>query len=496
MSFDYKRITQQFGVSYIFTFLIFIFSPILTFLLTRVLSVAEYGVYSIISATITVLATLLVFGLPFFVTTKLPGYKHSEKIKAMASILVFEFILLSVIMFILFIPGIQNSILSRLNIGSYKLEFQLSLIIASISTLLAIVASYLAANREMEKQSFIFFLRTCLWIIFLGIFYFIIGKFNLTNVFFIWLIGIIITFLTLLLSIRKDIAFFFKNVNKKVNISLIKKSLTFSLPLVLFFTSGLIITLADRYMINYYNGAALTGIYSLSYAIVSIILSFSGVISSILYPHLAKAWSEKKEYNILFNAMLKYNLLIVLPTMVGLFVLRNQIITLISGPEYLLAAPALMILISFPLFASLITILTNNLMLRDKTRLIGYVYTGGAVLNIILNLILIPRYGINGAATATITSYLFMYIIFHYVTRDQFSWNFRFIRIERIILASLIMGVILFLINPTTYITKITSLILGVIIYVILIYLLRVFADKEYSIIRSFLPKFLHRFFK
>ncbi len=495
MSFDYKKITQQFGVSYIFTFLIFIFSPVLTFLLTRTLSVTEYGIFSILSATITVLTTLLVFGLPFFVVTKLSGYKHVQKVKAIISIFVFEFIILVVITAFLFIPWIQNIILYYLKIPGYRFEFQLSLLIMFVGTLFALAASYLAANRKLEIQSFVFFLRTCLWRILLILVFFFFGNFTLKHVFYLWFIGMIITFIVLLMYLKKDIAFFFTKI-KSISYGIFKKSIVFSLPLLLFFTSGLVISLADKYMINFFNGPELTGIYSLSYALVSMILSFSGVISGVLYPHLAKAWNEKKEHNILFNAMLKYNLIMVLPAMVGLFVLRNQIITLISGPEYLLAAPAISILIAFPLFAALITILTNNLMLRDKTRMIGYVYTGGAVLNIILNLFLIPKLGINGAAIATISSYLFMYIVFHFATKDQFSWNFKFLRIERMVAASLIIGAVLFFINPIVYSTKITTLILGVAIYTLLVYLFHIFDKQEYAVVRSFLPKFLHRFFR
>jgi len=495
MSFDYKKITQQVGVTYIFTFLTFVFSPVLTFVLTRTLSITEFGIFSILSATITVITTILVFGLPYFIITKLSGYKRTKKVRTIVSIFFFEFIMLAIIILLLFIPWVQNTILHYLKISDYRFEFQLSLIIVFIGTLFVIPAYYLSADRKMEFQSFILFLRTCLWRLLLVLVFFFFGSFALKHVLYLWLIGMIITFIVLLIYLKNDITFFFVKI-KSISYNLFKKSIIFSLPLILFFTSGLIISLADKYMINYFNGPALTGIYSLSYALVSMVLSFSGVISGVLYPHVAKAWNEKKEHSILFNAMLKYNLIMVLPAMVGLFVLRNQIITLISGPEYLLASPAITILIAFPLFAALTTILTNNLMLRDKTKLIGYVYTMGAVLNIILNIFLIPRYGINGAATATILSYLFIYIIFHHRTRNQFSWNFKFLRVERMIIASFIMGAVLFFINPTVFSTKIAALVIGVIVYVVLLYLLRVFVKEEYEVLKKFLPVFLHRFFK
>ncbi len=492
---DYRRITKQFGISYFFTFLIFIFTPILTFLLTRFLSVEEFGIYSILAATVAVLTDLLIFGMPSYVVTKLSGFKYKKKIESIFSILFFEFLIIFGIILILFIPWVQETLISLLRIEGYKRAFQISLLIVFSSILFSTLASYLAANRKLELQSFIFFLRTCLWRIFLIIFFVSFRGFNLTEVFYMWLAGILATFLVLVIYLKKDISFFFIKI-KKVSFNLFKKSMVFGLPLVMVTAGALIITLADRYMLNYYKGAEITGIYSLAYSLVSLIISLSGIISSVLYPHLAKAWNEKKSHNILFNAMLKYNILIVIPAMTGLYVLREQIITLISGPEYLVGASAIAVLITFPLFASLILILTNSLMLKEKTRLIAFGYLGGALLNIFLNIILIPKYSINGASIATVASYVFMYVFFHFASKKQFSWDFKFLKVERVVAASLLMGIILYFINPEIYFTKVASIAAGVIIYIILIYILKIFARQEYNIIKSFLPKFLHKFFR
>jgi O-antigen/teichoic acid export membrane protein len=488
MVYDYKKITQQFGVSYLFTFLSFLFSPILVFLLTRTLTVIEYGVYSILAATISVLSTVLVLGLPQYIVTKLTGLKYFKKIKIIFSIIFFELFFLMIVLAILFIPLIQNNILLYLKLESYKLEFQLSLLIILFAALLQIFLYYLIANRKIEFKSFISFLGKCLWILFLILFFLISKKVNLPIVFFLWLIGAIISLLILILYLRKDVFFFFLKI-KKLSKSLLKNALFFSLPLIPVTISSWIMTVADRYMITYFKNMALTGIYSLSYALVFIIFSFSIIISNVLYPYISKSWSEKKDSQILFNAMLKYNLMIILPAMTGLFILRKQIITLISGTNYLLGSSAIAILISFPLFASLIEIYTRNLMLRKKTKLLAFIYLGGAILNIVLNLFMIPLYGINGASITTVASYFFMFLIFHLVSKKYFLWDFKFLRIKKILFASFLMGLIIFLINPQIYITKIVSIFLGILIYILLLFLFKVFVKEEYLIMKSFIPK-------
>ena len=482
----YNRIAKQIGISYFFMIISFIFGPILIFVLTRNLSTAEYGIYSILSVTIAVLSTFLTLSLNSFIITKLPGQDYTKRIKSMASILFFELIFLVFLFAILFIPKINRTLLSYLKIGNYWFEFNLALVIIFIGLIYYILTYYIAAKKEIELQSFLSFLYNYLWVIVLILFFFIFKKISIKMVFSLWLICLIISFVILLVSIKKDIAFFFKKT-KKISLPIIKKALIFSLPLVPVSASAWIITFSDRYMINYLKNPALTGIYSLSYSLVMLILSFSMIVSSVLNPYVSKAWSDKGGHHILFNAMLKYNLMVIFPASVGLFVLRKQIITLISGTEYLLGSTSVAILVFFPLFAFLTDLYSKNLALRDKTKLMALIYVGGGLLNIILNYFLIKAYGINGAAIATTLSYFFMASLFYIATRNQFSWDFNFLKIGKIAMASILMGVIIYFINPQVYLTKILAIIAAVILYSLLLIAFKVFTKEEYSIIKHLL---------
>ncbi|MBW2975182.1 polysaccharide biosynthesis C-terminal domain-containing protein [Candidatus Woesearchaeota archaeon] len=485
---NYGIIARQMGVSYLFTILSFIFGPVLIILLTRNLSVAEYGVYSILAATIAVLSVFLNLALNAFIINKLPGENYYTRVKSMASILFFELIFLITLVIVLFIPKIKNYLLSFLKLQNYSFEFQLVLIIIFISIICYILLYYLAANKKIELQSFLSFSYNRLWVVLLLIFLLIFKRLDLKIVFSLWLSGLIISFITILFSLKKDIIFFFKKV-KSISSKTIKNALIFSSPLIPASACGWVIVFADRYMINYLKNSALTGIYSLSYSLVTLILSFSMIISNVLHPYISKAWSDKKGHQILFNAMLKYNIIIIFPASIGLFILRKQIITLISGTDYLLGSTAMAILILFPFFSFLTDLYSKNLALRDKTKLIASIYICGALLNIILNYFLIIKYGINGAAISTIISYLLVFLSFHLATKKQFSWDYRFLKIKRIALSSILMGTVVYLVNPQIYATKILTIVLGVIIYAVLLFALGVFVKDEYTIMKGFLPK-------
>ena len=97
----------------------------------------------------------------------------------------------------------------------------------------------------------------------------------------------------------------------------------------------------------------------------------------------------------------------------SIFVLfPKEIITILFGTEYSIAAPALVIL-SMGLFLNYSFILTNYIpTVANRTKLELLNISSGAILNIILNIILIPKYGIMGAAVATSISFLLTSILY------------------------------------------------------------------------------------
>ena len=493
MTDDYKKITLQFGVSYLFTILTFGLSPLLVFLLTRTLSVEEYGIYSILSGTISILVFTLMLSLNTYITTKFPGHNLKNKITAFFSILYFELIFLGIMLFLLLLPIVQHFILLFLKLEEHRFAFQFSLFIAVIDILFIIVTAYLIAERKIELQSILSFINKGLWIVLLFFSWIIFNGFNLSTVLFLWLTGLIISLALTLFYLKSEIFFFLKYI-KQINKKRIKEAVSFSLPLVPVSICVFLITISDIYTINYFKDAAAVGIYTLAYSLVSIILGFSGIINKVIYPYITKKWNEKNDCKLLFNALLKYTLIIVIPATVGLFVLREQIITMVSGPKYLSGSLTLTILLLFPLIVSLNNVYNNNLLLREKTKLLAVIYLGAVFINLGLNVLLVPRYGISGAAIATVISYTFILVLFYFASWKQICWNFKYLRLTRIIAAALLMGLVLVFIEPQIMLTKILSIILGASIYILLLFLFGVFIKEEYDIMKSFLPKWVSRF--
>lgn len=214
----------------------------------------------------------------------------------------------------------------------------------------------------------------------------------------------------------------------KFDSSLGKALLKDSWPLII---SGIVITIymkIDQVMIKQMLGDVQVGYYASAVRLCEAWYFLPVVVTSSLFPAIITA---KNNSNLLYQSRLQklYDLLawiaiaIALPTTF----LSKFIIQLLYKPEFLPAAPILTIYIwagvgTFLGIASSQYLITENL-----TKIAFYRTTIGMIINIILNFILIPIYGITGSAIATLISYFFatFSLYFNSETREQTIMMFR-----------------------------------------------------------------------
>lgn len=196
-------------------------------------------------------------------------------------------------------------------------------------------------------------------------------------------------------------------------------------PILLLFSlilSQTIYTSSDTTILGLYKGDFQVGLYSTSVKIYNIVNTVVASVAWVVMPQLSANFA-KHDYNQI-NKLLKYslNFIIVLglPCLVGLNVITKEIILLIAGESYLGAELSLRIL-TFSLACSFISGWIGNMMMlpagKEKICLKSSIVS--AVVNIVLNLILIPIWGLNAAATTTaISEFLGIIIKRPYIDRE------------------------------------------------------------------------------
>jgi len=232
---------------------------------------------------------------------------------------------------------------------------------------------------------------------------------SVENLAYGYLIGVSV-FMTLFLTF-----FHFKIYRLRFNwnTSIWRKYLKMSWPLAFTGFFATIYSYIDSVMMGHWNMITETGWYNASYRIVTMAIIPASIIATSFFPALSKTFKETKEkFQKIWNYQMEIMLSLSIPLMIGGVVLAPRIINYIFDPTFSPSILALQILIIMAGIIYLYTTFYWALIIANqqkKTFLVGLI---GAVVNIILNLILIPKYSLYGAAVATVITYFLMFFLF------------------------------------------------------------------------------------
>jgi O-antigen/teichoic acid export membrane protein len=163
-------------------------------------------------------------------------------------------------------------------------------------------------------------------------------------------------------------------------------------------------------MLTYFTNLESVGLYNIAIPTARLVLFFASAVTFILMP-LISSLNAKKDYNVmnkLVNMSYKLALLFLLPIALVMIAYPELIIRILYSAEYTSAGTALALLAVSSIFTLLFSINSQILNGIGKAKLNAKTIMIGSIFNIALNLILIPLYGINGAAFSTMLGYILM----------------------------------------------------------------------------------------
>ncbi len=178
-------------------------------------------------------------------------------------------------------------------------------------------------------------------------------------------------------------------------------------PLLMLLANSLAITIyinSDVTILGFFAGDHQVGVYSLASRIYLTVKQVLNAVIVVAVPRLSVLYTEDRErYQSLLNKILNYIVTILMPVLVGLFMLSKETMTLAGGEAYAEGYHSLQILSIALLFAVLGCFFSNCILLPAKKDQWFLKSTlTGAIVNIVLNFAAIPLLGINGAALTTV----------------------------------------------------------------------------------------------
>lgn len=193
--------------------------------------------------------------------------------------------------------------------------------------------------------------------------------------------------------------------------------------IILFFASiaNMIYVNSDITLLGLMKDNYVVGIYSVSSKVYQIVKILISAVLIVTIPRLAMLFGKHKvdEYKSILSKLSNILILLALPASTGLFMLAREVVLIISGPKYLRSINSLQILCFAYIFSILAWILSDCVLIPAKRE--KYVLrsmSASAVLNIVINLILIPFWNEDAAAFSTVLAEMCMFIVNYHYARD------------------------------------------------------------------------------
>lgn len=207
----------------------------------------------------------------------------------------------------------------------------------------------------------------------------------------------------------------------------LKKLIIYGLPFIYSIIAGDIFNFADKWVIKGLKDYSDVGIYSAAANIVAITSIIQSTFGLLWAPMAMKQYEKDPEDKRLY---IKANGCITIAMfMMGAGVICfKDIIVLLLGNKYRFAATVVPFLIFNPIMTTISETTSYGLNFKNKTWYHMIITTIAAVTNIVLNLLLVPRYSSEGAALATAISYTLFFVLRTFFSNRCYKVNFPLVR--------------------------------------------------------------------
>ncbi|AEN07860.1 polysaccharide biosynthesis protein (plasmid) [halophilic archaeon DL31] len=261
---------------------------------------------------------------------------------------------------------------------------------------------------------------------------------------------------------------------RKPSIAQARSLTNYSKYAVLFAVKGHFYSWVDVAVISLFLTQSHVSEYELAWRITIIVILLSRAVGQSIFPQISQWHAEGKKEQIeeLISRGTAMSLFLVIPAFFGSLVLSTEILGVIFGEEYATAGIVLIILMGEKLFQGAHVILGRSLQAIDQPKLAAKATVIALVLNVLLNLVLIWKYGIIGAAVATTISFSMNTIIHAKYLSNFVSIRIPYNQIGGMVAASsgMLMCVLVMkmIISADSILSLTATIIIGTLIYILL----------------------------
>jgi len=459
-------------------------------LYTRIFSTQQFGQYNLVLTTTLLITTLFSQWIQQSIQRYRPTYKKNDNLPMFNANL--TVLLISMLFFITILGIVLEHFKSLL--GIYSTYYNASILLIITQFLFLTLSAQLQSDFKV-KQYKNFNLWNAILKISLAISLIYFFKNHPISI----LYGLVISQLLLLTPMLKETKILrgdFKSLNFSVFFSFLKQFFFYGFPMIGWFLGNTVLNLSDRYMLAFLGSSRDVGIYSANYSIVSAGLGLlTTPLLSAAHPIIMNMpYTEKSEKREIENTISFFsNLYMMLSVPLVFFVtaFHREIAIFLLGEEFRSGSTIIPILFIGTLFWNLAMFGHKGYEITEKTRTMLLFVFIAAVVNIILNLLLIPSSGYRGASLATMVSMMLYPLLIFIFSKKGIKWKINYSSACKIIGCSI--ASILFITLLKSYlvinIIFLRIAINGIVYVALYLYLLIITKELETKKIKMFLKK-------
>lgn len=475
----YKKFTKDVGLVGITQVVSVLKGLILLPILTKTLGAEMYGTWALIISAVSLLMPLALLQLGFAMTRFLAAEKDKAKIcKGFYSIFAassFTAFALSLLIFLLAEP------LSVAVFGGADAAYfvKLAAFLVLLMTLDQVIIEYFMAFRQMGRYAVFSILQTVGEV--LLTIYLVLSGYGLFGAIVSLLVVRALLFAAGVLVVGREVRV------SKPSIAVIKSYLGFSLPMIPAMLCYWVVNLSDRYVIGYFMDVGDVGIYSAAYGLGSLVAFFWSPLSVTLLPAITRLY-ENNDIQELKNHLkysFKFYLMFAIPSVFGLSILSKSMLTALTTPEFVSGYLIVPIVALATILFNCSSIGMNVVVLHKRTKLVGIIYVISALINIAMNIILVPIFGILGAAIATLVTFAAHLSIVGVIGFRRLPFDIDLIFIIKSAISSCVIGVIILRLSPLGIVDILISVGVVTVIYFGVLILLKGFTKEEYMLLKD-----------
>ena len=400
---------------------VFIISIIAAFLgylvrlvLAKNLAVEEFGLFYSVFAFLSMLSIFKTFGFDTALARFIPEFLHHKKTSYIKSSIIYAAAvqLITNIVIIIAIYSASSYLASNF-FHNPKADFVLKLMAIAffIESFLLVVKFSFQGFKRMTLFAGIDIVRMVVVLSTI-----LIGfelSYGLASPVMAYIIApIILTFVFGLILIKKVFPKFLKS-ELIFSKNLFKRIFRYGIFVMAAGAGTMIFGYTDIMVLTYFSGLTAVALYSVALPTTKILIYFPRAIVAILVPLTSELWAKKKK-EILREGMellYKYLFIVMLPLALVMFSFADIIINVLFGKNYIPASGAMKILSVGMIFAAINGICSNFFSGIGKPQIASKIIYSGAIFNLVSNLVVIPIFGIIGAAMTTTLSYGIMMLM-------------------------------------------------------------------------------------